>query len=123
MHATPRTKILSIEPHTMSDWSDQLLKIGFQKIETSDGAVRYCYEAADRRASFWTEITVKQVGRPQPDSWQVTYARSELQVGFWKLHSVVKDIDVIVYKSSEKMVESIKQQISIKPTFLQRITN
>ena len=123
MHATPRTKILSIEPHTMSDWSDQLLKISFQKIETSDGAVRYCYEAADRRASFWTEITVKQVGRPQPDSWQVTYARSELQVGFWKLHSVVKDIDVIVYKSSEKMVESIKQQISIKPTFLQRITN
>lgn len=123
MHATPRTKILSIEPHTMSDWSDQLLKIGFQKIETSDGAVRYCYEAADRRSSFWTEVTVKQVGRPQPDSWQVTYARSELQVGFWKLHSVVKDIDVIVYKSSEKMVESIKQQISIKPTFLQRITN
>ena len=123
MHATPRTKILSIEPHTMSDWSDQLLKIGFQKIETSDGAVRYCYEAADRRESFWTEITVKQVGRPQPDSWQVTYARSELQVGFWKLHSVVKDIDVIVYKSSEKMVEAIKQQISIKPTFLQRITN
>ena len=123
MHATPRTKILSIEPHTMSDWSDQLLKIGFQKIETSDGAVRYCYEAADRRASFWTEITVKQVGRPQPDSWQVTYARSELQVGFWKLHSVVKDIDVIVYKISEKMVEAIKQQISIKPTFLQRITN
>ena len=107
----------------MSDWSDQLLKTGFQKIEASDGAVRYCYEAADRRRSFWTEITVKQVGRPQPDSWQVTYARSELQVGFWKLHSVVKDIDVIVYKSPEKMVEAIKQQISIKPTFLQRITN
>ena len=107
----------------MSNWSDQLLKIGFQKIKASDGAVRYCYEAADGRTSFWTDITVKQVGRPQPDSWQVTYARSELQVGLWKIHSVVQDIDVIVYKSSEKMIEAIEKQITIKPTFLQRITN
>ena len=34
-----------------------------------------------------------------------------------------KDINVIVYKSSEKMIEAIEKQISIKPTFLQRITN
>ena len=60
----------------MSDWSEQLQIIGFEKTKKADGSVSHCYEAAHRRSSFWTQITVKQVGRPNPDSWQVTYARS-----------------------------------------------
>ena len=107
----------------MSSWNDQLLKIGFQKVKSADGAVRYSYEAENRRASFWTQITVKQVGRPSPDSWQITYARSEIQVGLWKIHSVVNAVDVVVHNNSQKMVEDIREKIKIKPSFLQRISS
>ena len=121
--ATPRTKIIMMELHAMSSWHDQLLKIGFQKVKSADGAVRYCYEAANRRSSFWTKITVKEVGRPSPDSWQITYARSEIQVGLWKIHSVVNAVDVVVHNNSQKMVEEIREKIKIKPDFLQRISS
>ena len=107
----------------MSSWHDQLLKIGFQQIKSADGAVRYCYEAANRRTCFWTQITVKEVGRPVPDSWQVTYARSEIQVGLWKIHSVVNAVDVVVHNNAQKMAEDISDRIKIKPRFLQRISS
>ena len=121
--ATPRTKIIMLELQAMSSWHDQLLEIGFQKIKSADGAVRYCYEATNRRTSFWTQITVKQVGRPSPDSWQITYARSEIQVGLWKIHSVVNAVDVVVHNNSQKMMEDIGEKIKIKPDFLQRISS
>ena len=121
--ATPRTKIIMLELQAMSSWHDQLLEIGFQKIKSTDGAVRYCYEATNRRTSFWTQITVKQVGRPSPDSWQITYARSEIQVGLWKIHSVVNAVDVVVHNNSQKMMEDIGEKIKIKPDFLQRISS
>ena len=121
--ATPRTKIIMLELQAMSSWHDQLLEIGFQKIKSADGAVRYCYEATNRRTSFWTQITVKQVGRPSPDSWQITYARSEIQVGLWKIHSVVNAVDVVVHNNSQKMMEDISEKIKVKPDFLQRISS
>ena len=121
--ATPRTKIIMLELQAMSSWHDQLLEIGFQKIKSTDGAVRYCYEATNRRTSFWTQITVKQVGRPSPDSWQITYARSEIQVGLWKIHSVVNAVDVVVHNNSQKMMEDISEKIKVKPDFLQRISS
>ena len=121
--ATQRTRIIKMELHGMSSWHDQLLKIGFQKVKSADGAVRYCYEAANRRSSFWTKITVKEVGRPSPDSWQITYARSEIQVGLWKIHSVVNAVDVVVHNNSQKMVEDINEKIKTKPDLLHRITS
>ena len=121
--ATPRTKIIMLELQAMSSWHDQRLEIGFQKIKSADGAVRYCYEATNRRTSFWTQITVKQVGRPSPDSWQITYARSEIQVGLWKIHSVVNAVDVVVHNNSQKMMEDISEKIKVKPDFLQRISS
>ena len=81
----------------MHNWSEQLQGIGFEKTKQADGTVSHCYQAAHRRSSFWTQITVKQVGRPNPDSWQVTYARSEIQIGLWKIHKVVKSMEVIVH--------------------------
>ena len=112
-----------MELQAMSSWHDQLLKIGFQKVKSADGAVRYCYEAENCRTSFWTQITVKEVGRPSPDSWQITYARSEIQVGLWKIHSVVNAVDVVVHNNSQKMVEDINEKVKIKPDFLQRISS
>ena len=107
----------------MSNWSEQLQSIGFEKTKKADGSVSHCYEAAHRRSSFWTQITVKQVGRPNPDSWQVTYARSEIQIGIWKIHNVVKNIEVFVHKNSSSMLDDIKEKMRRKPDFFHKISN
>ena len=106
-----------------NDWSAQLQEIGFQKVKKLDGATTYHYQAADRRSSFWSQITVRQVGRPSPDSWQVTFARIESQVGFLKIHNVVKNIDVVLYMSCSKMLVKIKKELSRAPGFLRKISN
>ena len=107
----------------MSNWSEQLQDIGFEKTEQADGAVSFCYQARHRRASFWTQITVKQVGSPSPDSWQVTYSRAELQIGIWKIHNSVKNMDVIVHTNDKAMLNDIKTKMQRKPTLLQKISN
>ena len=107
----------------MSNWSEQLQSIGFEKAKKADGSVSHCYEAAHRRSSFWTQITVKQVGRPNPDSWQVTYARSEIQIGLWKIHKVVKSMEVIVHTNYSSMLDDIQAKIRRKPDFLDKISN
>ena len=107
----------------MSDWSEHLQDIGFEKTKQADGAVSHCYRAAHRRSFYWTQITVKEVGRPNPDSWQVTYSRAELLIGIWKIHNAVKEIDVIVYTNSKTMLKDIKQKMMRKPSFLQGISN
>ena len=94
----------------MSNWSEQLQDIGFEKTKQADGAVSFHYQASHRRASFWTQITVKQVGRPSPDSWQVTYSRAELQIGIWKIHNAVKNMDVIVYTNDGAMINDIQEK-------------
>ena len=107
----------------MSNWSEQLQSIGFEKTKKADGSVSHCYEAAHRRSSFWTQITVKKVGRPNPDSWQVTYARSEIQIGLWKIHKVVKSMEVIVHTNYSSMLDDIQSKIRRKPNFLDKISN
>ena len=107
----------------MSNWSEQLQSIGFEKTKKADGSVSHCYEAAHRRSSFWTQITVKKVGRPNPDSWQVTYARSEIQIGLWKIHEVVKIMEVIVHTNYSSMLKDIQSKIRRKPNFLDKISN
>ena len=107
----------------MSNWSEQLQDIGFEKTKQADGAVSFHYQASHRRASFWTQITVKQVGRPSPDSWQVTYSRAELQIGIWKIHNAVKNMDVIVYTNDGIMINDIQEKMQRKPTLLQKISN
>ena len=107
----------------MSNWSEQLQSIGFEKTKKADGSVSHCYEAAHRRSSFWTQITVKKVGRPNPDSWQVTYARSEIQIGLWKIHKVVKSMEVIVHTNYSSMLDDIQSKIRHKPDFLDKISN
>ena len=107
----------------MSNWSEQLQSIGFEKTKKADGSVSHCYEAAHRRSSFWTQITVKQVGRPNPDSWQVTYARSEIQIGLLKIHKVVKSMEVIVYTNCSSMLGDIQEKMRRKPDFLDKISN
>ena len=107
----------------MSNWSEQLQSIGFEKTKKADGSVSHCYEAAHRRSSFWTQITVKQVGRPNPDSWQVTYARSEIQIGLWKIHKVVKTMEVVVHTNYSSMLDCIQAKIRRKPDFLDKISN
>ena len=98
----------------MSNWSEQLQDIGFEKTKQADGAVSFHYQASHRRASFWTQITVKQVGRPSPDSWQVTYSRAELQIGIWKIHNAVKNMDVIVYTNDGAMINDIQEKMQRK---------
>ena len=107
----------------MSNWSEQLQSIGFEKTKKVDGSVSHCYEAAHRRSSFWTQITVKQVGRPNPDSWQVTYARSEIQIGLLKIHKVVKSMKVIVHTNCSLMLDDIQAKMRRKPDVLDKISN
>ena len=107
----------------MSNWSEQLQSIGFEKTKKADGSVSHCYEAAHRRGSFWTQITVKQVGRPNPDSWQVTYARSEIQIGLLKIHKVVKSMEVVVHTNYSSMLGAIQEKMRRKPDFLDKVSN
>jgi len=107
----------------MDDWSQQLLKLNFQKEKKEDGSTSYTLILGHRRDSYWTKITVKQVGSPTPDAWQVTCARSEIRVGLWKIHNTTQDISVVVHTSAQKMIEDINYQTSLKPSFLTRISN
>ena len=107
----------------MSNWSEQLQGIGFEKTKQADGAVSHCYEASHRRSSFWTLITVKQIGRPHPDAWQVTYARAETQIGIWSIHQAIKNMDVVVYNKSDSMLEEIQSRMQRKPGFWHKISN
>ena len=107
----------------MTQWSEQLNELGFEKYKKADGSVSFKYFSNDRRHKFWTQITVKQVGKPSPDSWQVTYTRSEIQIGFWKAHDITKSIEVRVHNSSSKLIEEINEQMSVKPSLLTKISN
>ena len=107
----------------MADWRQQLLDLQFQKEKKDDGSTTYTLIPGHRRDSYWTKITVKQVGSPSPDAWQVTCARSEIQVGIWKIHDATQDISVVVHTSPQKMIEDITYQKSLKPSFLSKISN
>ena len=107
----------------MGDWTQQLLELNFQKEKKEDGSVYYTLTPGHRRESYWTKITVKQVGAPTPDAWQVTCARSEIQIGLWKIHNATQDISVVVHTSAQKMLEDIIHQRSLKPSFLSKISN
>ena len=107
----------------MGDWSQQLLKLNFQKEKKEDGSTTYTLITGHRRDYYWTKITVKQVGSPTPDAWQVTCARSEIRIGLWKIHNTTQDISVVVHTSAQKMIEDINYQTSLKPSFLSKISN
>ena len=70
----------------MADWRQQLLELKFQKEKKDDGSITYTLIPGHRRNSYWTKITVKQVGSPSPDAWQVTCARTEIQVAVSYTH-------------------------------------
>ncbi|KZR93677.1 hypothetical protein MITS9509_00271 [Synechococcus sp. MIT S9509] len=107
----------------MADWCEQLLKLNFQKEKKDDGSISYTLIPGHRRDSYWTKITVKQVGSPTPDAWQVTCARSEIRIGLWKIHNTTEDISVVVHTSAQKMIEDINYQKRLKPSFLSKISN
>ena len=107
----------------VSEWSIQLEELGFEEHKKTDGSVSYKFCAKNRRQVFWTQITVKQVGKPIPDSWQVTYSRSEVQIGLWKAHDITKNIEVRVHTSQSKMLEEINLQMKIQPSLLGKISN
>ena len=107
----------------MTQWSEQLEELGFEKYKKADGSVSFKYFSNDRRHVFWTQITVKQVGKPSPDAWQVTYTRSEIQIGFWKAHDITKSIEVRVHNSSAKLIEEINQQMIIRLNSLAETSN
>ena len=106
----------------MANWKQDLFDLNFKEEKQIDGLSTYTLHLGDQRQSYWTKITVKQVGRPQKDSWQVICARSEIQVGLWKVHEATKDISVDVFTSADKMLSAIDQQMKLKPSFLSRIT-
>ena len=107
----------------MTDWHQKLLDLKFQQEKKTDGSSSYVLMTNHRRNTYWTKITVKRVGTPTPDAWQVTCARSEIQVGLWKIHDTIQDISVVVHTSAEKMIEDIIYQKSLKPSFWSKISN
>ena len=117
------TKVWEQWSTSMGDWSQQLLTLNFQKEKKEDGSISYTLIPGHRRDSYWTKITVKQVGSPTPDAWQVTCARSEIRIGLWKVHNTTQDISVVVHTSPQKMIEDINYQRSLKPSFLSKISN
>lgn len=104
----------------MTQWSEQLKNLGFEECKKTDGSVLFKYFSNDRRHVFWTQITVKQVGKPLPDAWQVTYTRSEVQVGIWNVHDITKSIEVRVHNSASKMLEEVNQQMSVETNLLNK---
>ena len=88
-------------------------------IEKEDGSIKYFLFPGDGNKVFWTQITVTPVG----DSWQVTYARSENQVGLWKMYSVVTKIEVHVINKINNMISEITVQKARTPGFLRRLCN
>ena len=100
----------------MTIWSNQLLQLGFLKEKETDGSERYRLFLGECTTSFWTQIHVI----PIDECWQVTYSRSEVQVGLWKMYNVVRKIDVNVHFSPTKMIEEIFSQKRKKPGFFRR---
>ena len=107
----------------MAEWDQQLLELNFKKEKKDDGSIAYTLMPGDRRDSYWTKITVKQIGAPTPDAWQVTCARSEIRIGLWKIHDTTQDISVVVHTSAQKMIEDIHCQAKLKPSFWLKISN
>ena len=68
----------------MTTWSNQLLQLGFLKEKETDGSERYRLFLGESMTSFWTQIHVI----PIDECWQVTYSRSEVQVGLWKTYNI-----------------------------------
>ncbi len=100
----------------MTAWSNQLHQLGFIKEKEMDGSEKYRLFPGRSTTSFWTQILVI----PIDYCWQVTYSRSEVQVGLWKTHNIVKKIDVNVYFSPVKMIEEIVSEKNKKPGLLRR---
>ena len=100
----------------MTTWSNQLHQLGFTKEKKTDGSERYRLFPGESTTSFWTQILVI----PIDDCWQVTYSRSEVQVGLWKTHDIVKKIDVNVHFSPIRMIEEIFSEKSKKPGLFRR---
>ena len=100
----------------MSNWCDQLYALGFNKEKKEDGSARYRLESCNANKSLWTQIVVI----PVDYCWQVTYSRSEIQVGIWKEHSIVKKINVCVHSSPLKMIEEINEEKEKKTSFLRK---
>ena len=100
----------------MTAWSNQLHQLGFIKEKEMDGSEKYRLFPGRSTTSFWTQILVI----PIDDCWQVTYSRSEVQVGLWKTHNIAKKIDVKVYFSPIKMIEEVVNEKNKKPGLLRR---
>ena len=100
----------------MATWSNQLYQLGFIKEKETDGSEKYRLFPGRSTTSFWTQILVI----PIDDCWQVTYSRSEVQVGLWKTHNIAKKIDVKVYFSPIKMIEEVVNEKNKKPGLLRR---
>ncbi len=100
----------------MTTWSNQLHQLGFIKEKETDGSEKYRLFPGRSTTSFWTQILVI----PIDDCWQVTYSRSEVQVGLWKTHNIAKKIDVKVYFSPIKMIEEVVSEKNKKPGLFRR---
>lgn len=103
----------------MQELDRQLKDLGFEKEKKEDGSIKYFLFPGACNEVFWTQITITPVG----DAWQVTYARSENQVGLWKVYSVVTKIEVHVINKINSMIEEIMVQKSRTPGFLRRLCN
>ena len=101
----------------MQDLDHQLKDLGFDKEKKEDGSVKYFLFPGDSNKVLWTQISVTPVG----DAWQVTYARSENQVGLWKVYSVVTKIEVRVISKIKVMIAEIMDEKSKTPDFLRRL--
>ena len=100
----------------MTSWSIQLQQLGFSKEEGKDGSERYVFSPGVSATSLWTQILVNSID----SCWQVTYSRSESQVGFWQTYMIVTNIEVNVHSSSIKLLQEITSEIDKKPGFLRR---
>ena len=100
----------------MTTWSNQLHELGFTKEKDTDGSERYRLFPGGSTSSFWTQILVI----PIDDCWQVTYSRSEVQVGLWETYDIVKKINVNVHFSPIRMIEEIFSEKNKKPGLFRR---
>ena len=100
----------------MTSWSIQLQQLGFSKKEAKDGSERYIFSPGVSATSLWTQILVNSID----SCWQVTYSRSESQVGFWQTYLIVTNIIVNVHSSPIKLLHEIISEIDKKPGFLRR---
>ena len=95
----------------MTNCPTNLYLLGFSKEKGTDGSERYYFIPDISAASFWTLILVK----PIDCCWQVTYTRSEDQVGFFSTHSIVTKIEVNVHSSFNRMISEVILEKEKKP--------